>query len=145
MRNQLPSVLIVDDNRDFCDSLFDCIEAYGIDVNATHDPATALHLIQSTDYDVALLDFNMPGMNGLVLFSRMRQLHPKIHGILMTACVETGIEQAARQAGFRQVVSKPIDIGELLLSVRSLWARRRRMSARRRQNDCRVDDETHVM
>lgn len=114
-----PSVLIVDDNRDFCDSLFDCLEELDVDVNATHDPKTALYLAQSREYDIALVDQKMPGMDGLTLFREMRQMHPHMRGVLMTGSAQDETESDAEAIGFSTVLYKPIDFGEVIAMVSS--------------------------
>lgn len=114
-----PSVLIVDDNRDFCDSLFDCLDELNVDVNATHDPKTALYLAQSREYDIALVDLTMSGMDGLTLFRELRQIHPRMRGVLMTGFAQDETELDAEAVGFSTVLYKPIDFGEVLAMVSS--------------------------
>lgn len=117
MTAQIPSVLIVDDNKDFCDSLFDCLDELDVQVNATHDPQTALFLAQSRDYDIALIDLKMPGTDGLTLFREMRSRHPRIRGILMTGYADDETEAAAVTNGFSTVLHKPIDFSQVISIV----------------------------
>lgn len=117
MARNAPSVLIVDDNKDFCDSLFDCLDELHVDVNATHDPQTALFLAQSRDYDIALIDLKMPGMDGLALFREMRRRHPRLRGILMTGFAEEETESAAEANGFSTVLLKPVDFSQVVSMV----------------------------
>jgi len=117
MAAQVPSVLIVDDNKDFCDCLFDCLDDMDVDVNATHDPQTALFLAQSRAYEIALIDLQMPGMDGLTLFREMRRLHPRIQGILMTGFADEETETAAEANGFSAVLHKPIDFSKIVSIV----------------------------
>lgn len=117
MERKAQSVLIVDDNKDFCDSLFDCLDELDVDVNATHDPQTALFLAQSRDYDVALIDLKMPGMDGLTLFREMRQRHPRMRGILMTGFAEEETKTVAEARGFSAVLLKPVDFSQVVSMV----------------------------
>ena len=117
MTTQPQSVLIVDDSKDFCDSLFDCLDEMDVDVNATHDPQTALYLAQSRDYDIALVDLNMPGRDGLALFREMRRLHPRMRGVLMTGFGEDRTELDAEAVGFSAVLHKPIDFAQVIEMV----------------------------
>ncbi|MHC4880878.1 MAG: response regulator [Planctomycetota bacterium] len=114
---QLPSVLIVDDDADFCESAFDCFDDKGFDVNATLDAITALHLARTGEYDVAVIDRYMPGVDGISLFLQMQARHPPIQGILVTGADTDGTDRLARDAGFAHILYKPLDFKELLQTV----------------------------
>ncbi|MBI1313972.1 response regulator [bacterium] len=126
MSASLPSVLIVDDNQDFCASLFDCFEENGFDCTAAVDPLTALHLArQKPVYDIALVDLNMPGMDGLTLFREMQSAVPRMQGILVTAFAGNETGHSARDAGFQHVIQKPVGFPDLLDLVRETAQPRR--------------------
>ncbi len=119
MSSRPPSVLTVDDNRDFCDRLFDCLENLNVDANFTHDPKPALYLAQSREFDIALVDLNMPRMDGLTLFREMRQLHPRMRGVLMTGYAQAETERDAEAHGLSAVLHKPIDFDQVIAMVSS--------------------------
>lgn len=122
MQTQLPSILIVDGNRDFCEALFDCFDDCGYDVNATQDAMTALHLAQTNRYDVAVLDLDLPGMNGISLFEEMRRLDERLQGILMTTFPEDVAHVTARGIGIREIVCKPVSFPNLVQTVHAAIA-----------------------
>lgn len=77
----------------------------------------ALDLFKQNAYSLALLDYNLPDINGVTLFRQMRQIQAGIEGPLVTgfACNET--EKEAVSVRLRQVVSKPVDMPKFLPSV----------------------------
>lgn len=113
MPQPLPTVLIVDDNKEFCASLSDCFEHRGFSVNASIDAVTAMYLNQSREYDVVAVDLNLPAMSGLTLFRRMRRVCPDLRGVLITGALNPETDAEARQAGFSAVLAKPIDFPQL--------------------------------
>jgi len=135
MPSQLPSVLIVDDNRDFCYCLFDAFEAFCFDVNATHEPKTALHLLRNRSYDVALLDRQMPDIDGVTLLRRLRQLRPELVGVLVTAHAVVETPDELRRAGFLKVVQKPVEFPVLFDAVKDVFEQSESMMSERPQRD----------
>src|SRR5262249_4984187 len=96
----------------------------------------ALESIQNTEYDVALLDIKMPGMDGMELQSRLKEADPELTVIIMTgyASVETAVQ--ALKHGAYDYITKPIDPDELshLVSNALEHRRARREVVRLREN-----------
>ncbi len=69
--SRLP-ILIVDDEPLACGMLARLLSAYGHQVDTAQDGATALELVEQNSYGLAVIDYNMPGMNGVELFRRLR-------------------------------------------------------------------------
>ena len=64
----------------------------------------------------------MPGMTGVELFQRMRQLHQGIEGLLVTAFSSTKTTTEALAAGFQQVIEKPVNMPRLLSLIQKAHA-----------------------
>jgi len=109
-----PTILVVDDDVDTCRNLSDILTDLGYHVDVAHDGPSALELVRRTAYDVALLDLRMPGMDGLELFHRIRQLRSGTVGIIVTAYAGTDTTERALAAGAWQVLAKPVDFARLL-------------------------------
>lgn len=109
-----PSLLVVDDDHDTCASMSDVLVDLGYEVNTANDGLAALKLVEQNPYQLALLDYRMPGMNGLELFHRIRQVRPALPTVFVTAFAATETMEAAKAAGVRRVLSKPINFGELI-------------------------------
>jgi DNA-binding response OmpR family regulator len=112
-----PSILLVDDDVDICRNLRDILGDLNYRVDIAHDGPTALRLIASRHYDLALLDLRMPGMDGLTLYREIKSRSAGTAAIIVTAFIAAGTEQEALAAGCWKVMTKPIDFPQLLTSV----------------------------
>jgi two-component system, NtrC family, response regulator HydG len=111
MRN---SILVVDDDVDTCDNLFDILTDLGYRVDTAHDGPSALELVQKNAYAIALLDFKMPGMDGLALYREIKKLRSGTVAIIITAYVSQDTEESARGAGAWKILPKPVNLPQLL-------------------------------
>lgn len=109
-----PSILVVDDEVDSCRNLSDILADLGYAVDIAHDGVSALELVQRKSYDVALLDFKMPGMDGLTLYREIKKLRADTVAIVVTAYAAGDTKTEALAAGAWQVLSKPVDFAKLM-------------------------------
>ena len=109
MRAEGASILVVDDDVDTCRNLSDILTDMGYHVDTAHDGPTALGLARRRRYDVALLDFKMPGMDGLTLYRELRKLRAETVAIVVSAFAAKSTTAEALSAGAWQVLPKPID------------------------------------
>jgi putative two-component system response regulator len=90
------------------------------------DPSHALTVLRSQQADLILVDYNMPGMNGIELILQFRQL-PKakdVPVIMLTSETDPAIKLAAIEAGVTEFLNKPIDQTEFGIRVRNLLSLR---------------------
>jgi DNA-binding NtrC family response regulator len=129
-------ILIVDDETVVRDSLGKWFSSEGYQARPVASAREALESIQNTEFDVALLDIKMPGMDGMELQSRLKEADPELTVIIMTgyASVETAVQ--ALKLGAYDYITKPIDPDELShLVANALEHRRtRREVVRLREN-----------
>src|SRR4029450_328047 len=109
-----PSILVVDDDVDRCRNLSDIIPDLGYRVDTAHDGPSALELMRRNPYDVALLDYKMPGMDGLTLYRGIKKLRAGTGAIVVPAYAGGTTTEEALQAGAWQVLPKPVDFAKLL-------------------------------
>jgi CheY-like chemotaxis protein len=109
-----PRILVVDDDRDICRNLSDILTDLGYQVESAHDGVSALELVRERPYDVALLDMKMPGMDGLTLYREIKRQRASTVSLLVTAYASPATAEAALAAGAWKVVSKPVDLRNLL-------------------------------
>lgn len=108
-----PSILLVDDDIDICSNMADILVDLGYKVEWAHDGRTALEMIGRSRYDVAVLDYKMPGMNGVTLTQEIRRVRPDMVSVLVTAHAGSTKEEALA-AGAWQVLAKPVKMPRLL-------------------------------
>ena len=115
-------ILIVDDDVDNLANLSDILEERGYQTETAVNGACALEKLQhdSPDdyckFDLCLLDFKMPGMDGVELYRNILSAHPGLRAIMITAFAGEDGVQRAEAAGTWKVLRKPVDI-ELLLGM----------------------------
>ncbi len=103
------SLLIVDDELVVRDSLSKWFKQDGYRVDSAEDAAHAIKKMDEGPWNVILLDIKMPGMSGLELQKRLREIDPAITTIMITAfaSVESAV-QALKEGAF-DYVTKPVD------------------------------------
>ena len=107
-------ILIVDDDRSSCEILSKILALRGYHVDTAFDGYTALELIQEQDYGLALIDYRMPGMDGVELYRRIRELRPELVGVFVTGFPTIDTVYPAISVGVERVIAKPAGSGELL-------------------------------
>jgi DNA-binding NtrC family response regulator len=107
--NPRTSLLIVDDEKVVRDSLTKWFLEDGFQVGAAENAAEALRALQAQRWEIILLDIKMPGMDGMELQGRIREIDPQATVIFITAhaSVDTAV-QALKQGAF-DYVTKPVD------------------------------------
>lgn len=108
------SILIVDDELVIRDSLQRLLEDEGYEVTAFSSGRQALETFRPEQFQLALLDIRMPGMDGMELQKQLHDLDPDLMVIIMTgyAAVDTAV-QALKQGAYDYLV-KPVDPDDLL-------------------------------
>jgi two-component system, NtrC family, response regulator HydG len=129
-------ILIVDDELVVRDSLGKWFVSEGYTARPTGSAREALETIQQMEFDVALLDIKMPGMDGMELQARLHDADPDLTVIMMTgyASVDTAVQALKR--GAYDYITKPVDPDELSHLVAKALEHRyaRREVARLREN-----------
>jgi len=89
----------------------------GHEVDVAEDGIAGLEAIDKGAYDVVILDLKMPRMDGLSVLRRLRETHPQLPVVMITAhgAIDSAIE--ATRLGARAYLSKPFDLRELQLQV----------------------------
>ncbi len=123
--NNKASLLIVDDENVVRDSLGKWFEEEGYSVDTANSGREALLKLPRQRWDLALLDIKMPGMDGLELHRKMREVDPEIIVIIMTgyAAVDTAVQ--ALKDGAYDYIMKPFDPDDLARLVAKALEHRR--------------------
>ena len=103
-------ILIVDDDPDVHQLLTAALEAQDRRIESAFDGLEGLKLIEAAPYDLVMTDVNMPGLDGLALLERVRQVRPDTKVVVMTvASTSENIIRAIRDQAF-SYFSKPFTI-----------------------------------
>jgi len=134
-------MLVVDNNEDLCLSAVSSLKEIGIDAQWASDGKTAVEMVkkcheENNDYEVVLLDWKMPGMDGLHTAREMRKhLGDKVPILIISAYDWSEIEQEAKEAGIQGFISKPLFKSNLFLGLSQHVLR---------EADEKSEDEVHL-
>jgi DNA-binding NtrC family response regulator len=106
-------VLLVDDEEIVHQTIGDYLSECGCQVEVAMDGYQALAVLERQACDVALIDVRMPGMDGLELLARARQMHPEMAMIMMTGHGDPEMESKARERGATGFLIKPVSLRQL--------------------------------
>ncbi|MBL8255151.1 MAG: response regulator transcription factor [Pseudoxanthomonas mexicana] len=117
-------LLVIEDNRNLVANLFDYFEARGHTLDAAPDGVTGLHLATTQSYDVLVLDWMLPRLEGPDVLRRLRDEHGStLPVIMLTARDELPDKIAGFRAGADDYLTKPFALPELEVRLEALMAR----------------------
>lgn len=119
-RNQLPRILLVEDEQIIRDALVPILFAAGFDCREAADGRAAIDLLRSgTRVNLVLSNMLLPHVDGWSLFLHVRQRYPKIPFAFVTAVDDSDVRNAARREGATDYLLKPFTCEEFLATVRA--------------------------
>lgn len=107
-------ILIVDDDRDFADSLQSLLTLEGFEAAVAYDADHALDTIQGFDAQFAIIDYRLGSTVGLDLVAPLKQLRPRLMCLLATAYADMDTAVQALRRGVYDYLRKPLHTEELL-------------------------------
>lgn len=116
-------MLVVDNNRELCDSAVLMLEEIGVHAEWALDGPTAVEMVdkhhkERDDYQVVLLDWKMPGMDGLETTKEIRKrVEDDVPILIISAYDWSDIEEEAREVGVQGFISKPLFKSNLYLGL----------------------------
>lgn len=111
-------ILIVDDDIEYRDNLKEILDGAGYPNDAAGSVAEALKKLAAEQFDVILLDFMMPGMDGINAIEKFKQIQPGSKIIMITAFASIENAVTAIKKGASEYISKPFKIDALLLMIK---------------------------
>ena len=127
-RQQLPPILVVDDNADNAEIIRSYLETRGFPITVAKNGEEALALFETVKPALVLLDVMMPGRDGWEVCRVMKQ-HPQlgktVRIIMVTALNELEDKREALQTGADDYVAKPFDLPTLAVTVQRNLAMQR--------------------
>lgn len=116
-------LLIVEDEKDLNEMISKSLRNSGYEVDTYYDGDSASEVIATEDYDLIVLDLNLPGKDGMELLRDLRQDNKETKVLILSARNEITDKVSALDSGANYYLSKPFHLDELDACVRSLTRR----------------------
>ncbi|AXH15155.1 response regulator transcription factor [Malaciobacter mytili] len=116
-------ILILEDDELFAQTLEDFLEEENFEVDIANDGEEALELNYNNNYDLYLLDINVPKLNGLELLKELRGSGDETATIFLTSYKDKDTLEQGFLSGCDDYIKKPVDLDELLLRIKSILKR----------------------
>ncbi len=116
-------ILVVEDNQKFARFLVRALSEEGYVVDLVGDGEAAVQQAQSIDYDLMILDWMLPEMDGLSVCRAVRAKGLRLPILMLTARADISERITGLDAGADDYVPKPFDLGELFARMRALVRR----------------------
>jgi len=114
------NILIVDDEEIVRESLANWLEEDGYEVEAAENGARALERLPTKDWNLAMVDLKMPGMDGIQLMDEIRKARPDTIVIIMTAYATVDTAVQAMKKGAYDYIVKPFNPEDLSITIRKI-------------------------
>jgi two-component system, NtrC family, response regulator AtoC len=111
------SVLLVEDEPILAKNIGAYLGRYDYEVRIANTAEACLSELDAFKPDIIVLDFNLPGMNGLEALAKIRAIDSQIKVIMMTGHGSIDLAVKAMKAGAYHFVTKPIAVGKLRLML----------------------------
>jgi DNA-binding NtrC family response regulator len=130
-------VLLVDDEKDFLETLSSRLELRGLKVSAVSSGEQAVAEAKEEEYDAIVVDLSMPGIDGLETLKRIKAINPDAEIIMLTGhgSVASGVE--AMKLGAGDFLQKPVELSELMARIGEARDKRLLVLQKRSQEELR--------
>ena len=103
-------ILLVDDDEWIRDSLTLYFDTEGCQIVAVETAEEGVELLKQQDYDIILLDYKLPGIDGLTFSRKIQEIRPDAIKILITAYKNKKVVSEAMNVGIQDLIDKPFTI-----------------------------------
>ena len=117
-------LLIVEDEKQICDTVAKSLYAAGYEVDTCYDGEEAFECILAENYDLIVLDLNLPGMDGMEILKELRQRNEETKVLILSARGQIADKVEGLDAGANDYMEKPFHLQELEARIRSLTRRK---------------------
>lgn len=117
-------ILVVEDETDLREAIAEGLRLDGYAVDTCGDGADAYELLYVENYDLAILDLNLPGMDGLTVLQKIRKENKDLKVLILSARGSVSDKVTGLDAGANDYLAKPFDFEELEARIRCLLRRK---------------------
>ena len=118
-------VLLIDDEIDFITTLGKRLGRRGFSIRTVGGGREALTAFTEEDFDVAVLDIKMAGMDGINTLKRIKRQYPLVEVLMLTAHANTDIVISSLAMGAFDYLLKPVNVNELVAKIEEAAQRRK--------------------
>jgi CheY-like chemotaxis protein/cytidylate kinase len=121
---EVPSkVLLVDDEREFVQTLSERLQMRDVGSAVAYDGEQALSLVDEEEPDVMVLDLKMPGIDGVEVLRRVKKEHPNVEVIVLTGHGSEEIKKLCMELGACAYLEKPVNIDVLTETMKKAYSK----------------------
>ncbi len=120
----MPKLLLADDDEKLLENISEWLSAQGFTVETAQDGTAASILMRTVEYDVIVIDWEMPGMTGPEVCQEYRNSNGQTPVLMLTGRGAIEEKEKGFLSGADDYLTKPFHAKELLLRIRSLLGRR---------------------
>jgi len=118
------SVLLVDDETEFLETLVKRLRKRNLSVHGAGSGEEALKCLDAEPIDVVVLDVKMPGMDGIDTLREIKKSHPLVEVIMLTGHASMEVAIAGMELGAFDYLMKPMNIDELLYKLQDAYKKK---------------------
>ncbi len=115
-------ILIVDDEADLRTLLRHILTAQGYQITDAEDGEEAIELIKRQKFDIALLDIQMPNINGIQVLKYIKDHSPQTKAVMLTGYADLKHAMEAKEFGARDFIGKPYKLEDVLSTIEHILA-----------------------
>ncbi|MEF8824677.1 MAG: response regulator [Desulfohalobiaceae bacterium] len=120
-------ILLVDDDQTLLEYLAKRLQREGLSARPTFSGEEALEVVVDEDFDVAVVDLKMPGMDGVETQRRLKEVLPLLQCVVLTGYSSIDSALKSGQQGAYDYLFKPVDYESLVASIREAFERKREL------------------
>ena len=124
MKKKDIKVLVIDDEKDFANTLAQRLKLRNLKVNTANDGEEALVKLKEEEQDVIVLDLKMPGMHGMEVLREVKKSYPNIQVIVLTGHGNDQDEEEVKRLGGFGFLNKPADIDTLEYKIKAAFKKK---------------------
>lgn len=117
-------ILVVDDEHEFLELMNNRLQKRGFTVECASNGEKALELVKDHPFDAMVLDVKMPGIDGIEVLRRVKQMKPELPVLLLTGHASVEAAMTGVETGAVDYLLKPVPINDLIMRLRDIATRK---------------------
>lgn len=117
-------ILVIDDELDFLELISDRLKKRGFTVATAPNGTLGLEQVQAGEFDAVVLDVKMPGIDGIEVLRRIKEIRPHLGVVLLTGHASVESAMTGVEMGAVDYLLKPASLNDLITQLRRIEARK---------------------